>query len=47
MHTTLVTAHDYSELSMIHTTRRLYQRSTTGITPAQKQDLVGGYNMPK
>lgn len=36
----IVTAPNYNELLLIHTARRLYQRSSTGQTTEQKQDLA-------
>jgi glycerol-3-phosphate O-acyltransferase / dihydroxyacetone phosphate acyltransferase len=35
----IVTAHDYNDLKLVHTVRRLYQRSATSMTTKQKQDL--------
>ena len=40
MRSVIVAASDYSELKMIHTVRRLYQRPSSGITTGDKQDLA-------
>jgi glycerol-3-phosphate O-acyltransferase / dihydroxyacetone phosphate acyltransferase len=40
MRSVIVAAADYSELKLIHTTRRLYQRPTSGMTTGDKQDLA-------
>jgi glycerol-3-phosphate O-acyltransferase/dihydroxyacetone phosphate acyltransferase len=45
MQSALVTATDYNELKLIHTTRRLYQRASSGITTAQKQDLARRFSV--
>ena len=43
MRSVIVAASDYSELKMIHTVRRLYQRPASGITTGDKQDLARRY----
>eukprot|EP00428_Durinskia_dybowskii_P063624 CAMPEP_0170363748 /NCGR_PEP_ID=MMETSP0117_2-20130122/5017_1 /TAXON_ID=400756 /ORGANISM="Durinskia baltica, Strain CSIRO CS-38" /LENGTH=599 /DNA_ID=CAMNT_0010618225 /DNA_START=255 /DNA_END=2054 /DNA_ORIENTATION=+ len=40
MRSVIVTAHDYNDLKMVHTVRRLYQRSSTSMSTKQKQDLA-------
>ena len=40
MRSVIVTAHDYNDLKLVHTIRRLYQRSATSMTTKQKQDLA-------
>ena len=40
MRSVIVTAHDYNDLKLVHTVRRLYQRSATSMTTKQKQDLA-------
>lgn len=40
MRSVIVTAKDYSELKLIHTIRRLYQRSSLSTTTKEKQDLA-------
>lgn len=40
MRSVIVTASDYSELKLIHTARRLYQRGPTLLTTKAKQDLA-------
>ena len=40
MRSVIVTASDYPELKLIHTARRLYQRSSSSTTTKQKQDLA-------
>lgn len=40
MRSVIVTAKDYNELKLIHTVRRLYQRSSTSLTTKEKQDLA-------
>jgi glycerol-3-phosphate O-acyltransferase/dihydroxyacetone phosphate acyltransferase len=51
MRSVIVTAPNYNELLLIHTARRLYQRSSTGQTTEQKQDLArrfsAGFRMIK
>ena len=45
MRSVLVTADDYDSLKLVHTTRRLYQRATAGISTKQKQDLARRFAM--
>ena len=40
MRSVLVTAHDYNDLKLVHTVRRLFQRSATSMSTKQKQDLA-------
>jgi glycerol-3-phosphate O-acyltransferase/dihydroxyacetone phosphate acyltransferase len=40
MRSVIVTAHDYNDLKLVHTVRRLHQRSSTSTTTKQKQDLA-------
>ncbi len=40
MRSVIVPANNYQILRLIHVTRRLYQRATSGITTTQKQDLA-------
>ena len=40
MRSVIVTAKDYNELKIIHTIRRLYQRSSLSTTTKEKQDLA-------
>ena len=40
MRSTLVTADSYDELKLIHTARRLYQRSGVPLTTKTRQDLA-------
>jgi hypothetical protein len=41
----IVTATDYPELKLIHTIRRLYQRSSSSTTTKQKQDLARRFSV--
>lgn len=40
MRSVIVTAHDYGDLKLVHTARRLYQRSATSMSTKDKQDLA-------
>lgn len=40
MRSVIVTAHDYNDLKLVHTVRRLYQYSGTSMTTKQKQDMA-------
>lgn len=40
MRSVIVTASSYEDLKLIHTVRRLYQRSSSGISTIRKQDLA-------
>ena len=40
MRSVIVTAHDYGDLKLVHTVRRLYQRSATSMSTKDKQDLA-------
>lgn len=40
MRSVIVTAHDYNDLKLVHTVRRLYQYSATSMSTKQKQDLA-------
>lgn len=45
MRSVIVAASDYSELKLIHTVRRLYQRPSSGITTGDKQDLARRFSV--
>lgn len=45
MRSVIVTATDYSELKLIHTVRRLYQRSSTEMSTKDKQDLARRFSV--
>jgi glycerol-3-phosphate O-acyltransferase/dihydroxyacetone phosphate acyltransferase len=45
MRAVIVTATDYPELKLIHTVRRLYQRSSSSTTTLQKQDLARRFSV--
>jgi glycerol-3-phosphate O-acyltransferase / dihydroxyacetone phosphate acyltransferase len=45
MRSVLVTADSYDDLKLIHTARRLYQRSSTRITTQRRQDLARRFSM--
>lgn len=45
MRSVIVTASDYSELKLIHTVRRLYQRSSTEMSTKDKQDLARRFSV--
>ncbi len=51
MRSVIVPASDYGELKLLHTTRRLYQESTSVVSTKQKQDLARrfaiGYHLLK
>lgn len=40
MRSVIVTAHDYNDLKLVHTVRRLYQYSATSMSTKEKQDLA-------
>lgn len=40
MRSVIVTAHDYGDLKLVHTVRRLHQRSATSMSTKDKQDLA-------
>ena len=45
MRSVIVTAPNYNELLLIHTTRRLYQRASAGQTTKSKQDLARRFSV--
>lgn len=45
MRSVIVTADNYAELKLIHTIRRLYQRSSTELTTKAKQDLARRFSV--